>query len=141
MKPAQKITLAVLLLLFAAAKVAMLLWWQSRQPEVHTLSCNPAAEGCRFDGGAQLKLMGVGGNEQPFAVSVSGLPLDTQAVSLSFSMRDMDMGFNRFDLQHKGQGVWRGEQLRLPVCSLSRHDWIAEWTVDGKRYQADFQTQ
>lgn len=141
MKPAQKIMLAGLLLLFAAAKVAMLLWWQSRQPEVQTLSCNPAAEGCRFGAGAQLKLIGVGRHDQAFAVAAAGLPSDTQTVSLSFSMRGMDMGFNRFDLQHQGQGVWRGEGLRLPVCSLSRRDWIAEWTVDGKRYQADFQTQ
>ncbi|UOP04963.1 hypothetical protein [Conchiformibius kuhniae] len=140
MKPAQKITLAVLLLLFAAVKILLLLWWQGKQSTVHALPCNPAAEGCRFDGTAHLRLTGADPH-RPFAATVSGLPPHTQSVSLSFAMRGMDMGFNRFDLHRDPNGIWRNDTLRLPVCSLSRHDWIAEWTVDGKRYQADFQTQ
>lgn len=140
MKPAHKLTLAVLLLLFAAAKVALLLWWQQSQPTAAELDCRPEQAACPFDGTARLQLLGVGGHRTPFTVRIDGLPENVRQVSASFEMRDMDMGFNRFDLKKQNNGTWQAEAVRLPVCTAARHDWRVRWRVDGREYTAPFQT-
>ena len=64
---------------------------------------------------------------QPFKVLLeTDLPVST--VELDFTMQGMDMGINRFGMQQQADGRWQGEMI-LPVCSLSRNDWIVELRV------------
>lgn len=77
----------------------------------------------------------------PFLVSLSVLqPANWQprAVSVSFSMPGMDMGFNTHQLEYVDE-IWQA-QVVLPVCSLSRNDWhlsVALQTEDVQ-YQSEF---
>jgi hypothetical protein len=61
-----------------------------------------------------------------------------QAVSVSFSMPGMDMGFNTHQLQ-RVDDAWQA-QVVLPVCTLSRNDWHLSVVVQGEasRYQSEF---
>jgi hypothetical protein len=66
---------------------------------------------------------------QPFPVSVytdSDAPVD--AVMVTFLMRGMDMGLNRYRLQGDAQAGWTG-RVTLPVCVSGRSDWIAEFEL------------
>lgn len=137
------ILLAILLLIFATLKVSLVMWWQKNQLTHTTVaqSCDVTHSGCEFQAGQTLKLIGVGNNKTPFAAQITGLPEHTQSVTLSFAMKDMDMGFNRFELHKQHDGSWKIEQIYLPLCSENRHDWQVKWQVDGQSFQADFQTQ
>jgi len=63
---------------------------------------------------------------KPFSVILDGN--DIEAATLSFSMRDMDMGVNRFIMNNTKDSSWE-TQAMLPVCTASRNDWIAELIV------------
>lgn len=62
-----------------------------------------------------------------------------ERVAVSFTMTDMDMGFNRFELrQTAADGTWQGQAL-LPVCSAGRRDWRVTVDVAGDRaYVGEF---
>lgn len=75
---------------------------------------------------------------QPFPLSVhisSDEPVDT--VMVTFLMRGMDMGLNRYRLEGDARGGWRGS-VTLPVCVSGRSDWIAafELATASRSYQA-----
>ena len=122
---------AGLLLAFAALKVAMLGWWQSRQPEngAATVQCDVLAQGC---------LTSV---KSAFAIEAAGVPSDVQSLSASFRMDGMEMGFNRFDLVKQADGSWRADKVYLPLCTAGRHDWVVVWQADGAAFQAAFKTE
>lgn len=64
---------------------------------------------------------------QPFPVSVrtaGGQPVET--VMLTFFMRGMDMGLNRYRMRDDAGSGWRAE-VTLPICVSGRSDWIAEF--------------
>lgn len=139
----QKLTIAGCLIAFAIIKIALLWLWQQQEnaPSAAIVQCNVAQEGCEFEAGQRLQLIGVGNNKTPFAAKLTGLPESVQSVSLSFSMRDMEMGFNRFELKKQADSSWQIAAIHLPLCSSNRHDWLVNWQIDGKNYQAPFQTQ
>ncbi|MDO4878614.1 MAG: hypothetical protein Q3966_04870 [Neisseria sp.] len=125
----------VLLMIFAVLKVWAVLWWQGKQPKVsETAACDVAA-GCRLANGAVVAFGGKVGLKTPFEVVVR--EVSAQSISVSFTMRDMDMGFNRFDLRQEG-GVWKADGVRLPFCTEARHDFLADITIDGKVYRVPF---
>lgn len=132
--------IAVVLLLLIGGK-----WYYSvlrpTLPTSYVANCNITTEGCMFNQTAKIQLIGVGNNKTPFKVRIEYLPEQTQQVSVSFKMRDMDMGFNRFDLNRLGQGTWEINSVYLPLCRNERHDWIIEWTIDSQIWTADFQTK
>lgn len=136
--------IGLLLLLFAAIKLLLLWWWQNHRPQTAATDqtlCRPAApQGCTFSGSQTLYLQGVGHNKTPFTVIFDHLPAQTQAVSVSFDMQDMDMGFNRFDLTQTAPGQWRIDKVHLPLCTAKQHNWIITWQIDGQSYSATFQT-
>lgn len=138
---AQKIGMAVALLVFAAIKITLLFWWQQQQTPAQRLSlaCD-VKQSCEFVAGQSLQLIGVGNNQTPFAARINGLPEQVKKVSVSFDMRDMDMGFNRFDLQKQPDGSWYAAPIYLPLCRNNRHDWLIRWQVDEREYQAEFTT-
>lgn len=136
------IILAVGLLVFAAIKIAMLLWWQGNQKPVQSMDCQISQMACPFGNqGASMQLVGVGDNKTPFTIRAANVPPNVREIHASFTMRDMDMGFNRFVLEKQADGVWLAQGVRLPLCTQSRHDWIMTWQVDGQHFQAAFQTR
>lgn len=138
---AKWLILGIMLLIFAAVKIALLFWWQAQQtPSQHT-DCQPHQHACPFAQGATLQLLGVDKHNTPFRIRVHNAPAQTQNISVSFSMRDMDMGFNRFDLQKQSDGTWQLDNVRLPLCTAARHDWQIQWKMDEQHFQAAFQTQ
>jgi len=61
----------------------------------------------------------------PFVVEVITDYSDVDQVNIKFFMSDMDMGINDFLLDNVSKYKWAGKVI-LPVCSLSRNDWITE---------------
>ena len=126
---------AVLLLVFAAAKLAGLYWWQQQQPAAESLAWRyrprlHAANGaCCAYAGCELK--------RRLSITLSGSGAE-KAVSVSFSMRDMDMGFNRYGLHRQADGGWLAQNVRLPLCTEARHDFLADISVDGQVYRVPF---
>lgn len=127
---------AVLLLVFAAAKLAGLYWWQQKQPAAESLACD-IGRGCTLPNGAVLRFTPAADLKTPFDIALSGSGAE-KAVSVSFSMRDMDMGFNRYDLHRQADGGWLAQSVRLPLCTEARHDFLADVSVDGQVYRVPF---
>ncbi len=64
----------------------------------------------------------------PVRVHLTGTQApEVEKVMISFTMLNMDMGFNRFDLRQQAETAWEGQAI-LPVCSMGRRDWRV--TVD-----------
>lgn len=134
--PRKLIYAAALLLLFAAVKLAALYWWTEKQPVAEEVACDLAA-GCTLPDGALLRFAPAAALQKPFDIVLDGAD-GARGVSVSFSMRDMDMGFNRYDLHRDAAGVWRAQNVRLPLCTEARHDFLTDVAVDGKVYRVPF---
>ena len=59
-------------------------------------------------------------------------------VSISFSMKNMDMGFNRYNLAQQSPQSWQALQIRLPFCVEGRHVYTADITVGKQTFQTAF---
>lgn len=140
--PKQWIVIAVLLIMFAMIKVFLWQYYQQQNSSLTSLEsdCDVAGQGCVFADGAKLQLIGVGNNQTPFQARAENVPEQTQTFIASFKMRDMDMGFNRFEFQPMGNGVWVVNPIYLPLCHSNRHDWVIEWQMDEQSFHAEFQT-
>ena len=139
----QKIALACGLLLFALLKVAAAYWWQQRQnaPAVQAqAACNVTDGGCPFLDGATLHLIGVGNAKTPFTIEARHVPPHVQSIRASFQMKNMEMGFNRFELQKMDEATWRVSSVYLPLCVQGRNDWQIDWQADEQSFSAEFQT-
>lgn len=139
----QKIALACGLLLFALLKVAAAYWWQQRQnaPAVQAqAACNVTDGGCPFLDGATLHLIGVGNAKTPFTIEARHVPPHVQSIRASFQMKNMEMGFNRFELQKMDETTWRVSSVYLPLCVQGRNDWQIDWQADEQSFSAEFQT-
>lgn len=137
----QKIILALLLLIFAVAKITALWWWQRQQPVVAdpiTAAACHIRQGCTLANGARVYFGPQGSAKAPFDILVERLPDQVQQVAVSFSMRGMDMGFNRYALQKQPDGSWQGRQIRLPVCVDERNDYLADIIIDNQPYTIPF---
>lgn len=53
-------------------------------------------------------------------------------VQAEFAMQGMEMGLNRYRLEHQANGEWQG-RVTLPVCVSGRRDWLLVLEVDGER--------
>lgn len=124
----------LLLLLFAALKLAALYWWSSKQEaQGQAVACDIVA-GCTLPDGSTLSFTPPG-LKTPFDVT---LRTEAHEAALSFTMRDMDMGFNRYDLKPQQAGILGAEGVRLPYCTTDRRDFIAEIRLNGRVYQIPF---
>lgn len=130
---------AVLLILFAAAKLLLLDWWQKQQPQAHQTECN-LVQGCTLPDGTHIRATPIG-THTPFDITVQNAPPQTQQISVSFSMKNMDMGFNRYNLTRTAPQTWQAARIRLPVCIENRRDYTADINIDGKTYQTGFTAQ
>jgi len=72
---------------------------------------------------------------RPFRLQVE-VPA-ARELHVSFAMRGMQMGLNRYRLLSAGDGLWKAE-VTLPVCASGRGDWLMTLDVDGRLYQLPF---
>lgn len=127
-----------LLLVFAAVKLAALyVWQQNRQAAVTPVACD-VRKGCALPGGGRLKFSEPLAARAPFEIELAGLGGGEQSVYVSFSMKDMDMGFNRYDLKKQPDGTWRAQNVRLPLCAEGRHDYLADIHIGARVFQTGF---
>jgi len=97
----------------------------SSEPEVNISLCDPTKNTCEFKYKKalfQLEFQGVPSGLVPFNVIVKSKTALPEAIELSFDMEGMDMGYNKHNLKKKDSD-WSAKVI-LPVCSLSRNDWL-----------------
>ncbi len=100
-------------------------------------TCNPAGKTCMAKDAALTLTLRLGDPTQPltaFPVQVDLGGKDAskaEKVTVSFTMLDMDMGFNHFNLRQQADKTWRGQAI-LPVCSAGRRDWQVTVAVTGE---------
>lgn len=130
---------AVLLIVFAAAKLLLLDWWQRQQSKANVVECN-LTQGCVLPDGSKVRVTSINTHE-PFDIVVENVPKNTGAVSISFSMKNMDMGFNRYNLTQQSPQSWQAAQIRLPFCVEGRHDYTADITIGKQTFQTAFSAE
>ena len=94
--------------------------------------------GCTLPNGVYVKFGGTGAAKQPFDVELKNVPAAVGETGISFSMKGMDMGFNRFEFAQRGGGVWTAEQIRLPFCVENRRDYLADIYIGSEVFQVEF---
>ena len=100
----RKLLLAALLLIaFAAFKLVLLQWWQSQQPQVAAVQCD-LTEGCTLPDGSRVRATSVS-TKEPFDIYIEHTPSGTEQVSISFSMKNMDMDSTAMRLSGSRQGI------------------------------------
>lgn len=98
---------------------------------VGPLNCEPATRPCAAVLGDTQLLLRFDRPPEPLEPFIAELqlmgewPAPPASLVLSFQMRGMDMGLNRFALEPTADRRWRGEVL-LPVCSTGRRDWLVD---------------
>jgi len=129
--------IAVLLIAFALLKGG-LIWWYlhyKNQPEAPiTVSCPNLQAGCQLPDGSLLRLDRVPQAATPFGLTLS--QLDGKPPAIAFSMRDMDMGFNRYRFVDGGDH-WQA-RVTLPACVSGSPDWLLDLHQDGHIYRIAF---
>ncbi|MDO5686227.1 MAG: hypothetical protein Q4G42_02370 [Neisseria sp.] len=138
----QWLLMAAALLVFAALKIAMVYWYAERDPAPQAVTdeaCD-VRRGCKLPNGATLRTFGKLHPKTPFRMRLLNAPAATQSVYVEFSMKDMDMGFNRYkllppDADHEH---WYADTVRLPVCVVARKDYLLDIYLDGVGYQIAF---
>ena len=127
---------AFLLLAFAGLKLVLLNYWQTQRPQIEDTVCDLSA-GCRLPDGSVARATPIA-TGAPFDITLENVPSETSSVSVSFSMKNMDMGFNRYTFESLGGGRWQAANLRLPLCVEGRRDFIAEITIGSHTFQTAF---
>ena len=91
-------------------------------------ACNPMGKICTVSDATSTITLRLGDSIQPLTpfpvlISLAGkAATKVNKVTVYFTMANMDMGINSFDLSQQGDGAWQGQAL-LPVCSMRRRDW------------------
>lgn len=134
------IIVGVLLLVFAAVKLIALDWWQQQQPQAQQAECQ-VTQGCTLPNGVYVKFSDKVEAKKPFDIVLRNVPETAQEITVSFSMKDMDMGFNRFNIRRQDDGTWAAKQIRLPMCVENRHDYLADINIDGEVFQTAFSAE
>lgn len=136
----RKLLLAALLLTaFAAFKLVLLQWWQAQQPQqpqAVAAQCD-LTEGCTLPDGSRVRAAAVS-TKKLFDIYIEHAPAGTEQVSISFSMKNMDMGFNRYMFERQPSGTWQAARIRLPVCVEGRRDFTADITIGSRTFQTAF---
>lgn len=131
-------------LLVIVALAALAIWGvlqQSSPKAAQPIVCLDPVAGCTFvhkGMPANLRFSSQPEALRPFLFSLASPNLHT--ASVSFQMSGMNMGFNRYDLKLGSDGRWAAS-ITLPVCTVSRVDWIAELNLDGQLYSLTFTTR
>lgn len=125
------------------AMIGLALWMNGNRreqtPPVPAV-CGDLVKGCALSGEGRFR---VGVDQaikplKPFQLWVDA-PGATSAEA-SFTMEDMDMGFNIYRLRADREGVFR-ITATLPVCVSGQRKWIMTLTIDGQRWNVPFVTE
>ncbi|MEN8763094.1 MAG: hypothetical protein ABF290_11730 [Thiogranum sp.] len=66
---------------------------------------------------------------QPFPIHLQlAGQQQADAVTVAFSMQDMDMGSNRYRLLADASAGWNAD-ITLPICMSGRTDWVADFEL------------
>lgn len=143
---------AVLLLIIVSAIALLInlretgsLWSGGRDSEVRTLQqvdmmtslgCDAAQEACVVIAGDFVVRVQLGPGVvplQPFdmVLTTQGGAAKIDDITVAFTMRDMDMGQNRYRLQQESPGRWV-VQATLPICTRQRTDWLAQVEITAQ---------
>ncbi len=140
----QVILIGIILLLFASLKILTIWYWQktktSTEPMVPFSTQCDIRQSCTLPNGVALRFAGTINSKTPFSIVAKNVPVDAKDVHISFSMKDMDMGFNRFKLLPKEGTTWAIEKVRLPVCILDSKEYIAQISIGQDNYEIPFVT-
>jgi hypothetical protein len=140
--PAKKSTTVIIgLLIFIIAvplTIGIVLWHNSRINALSTLSNCNVRTGCILPGGAVIQFIPPADITKPFDINMHNVPASVQRISIHFTMRNMDLGFNRTDFKPQGQGIWTAHHAVLPVCVDERNDFLGDLTLDGRHYNIVF---
>ncbi len=123
-------------------------WFQHNPPQAIILNadraCNPVGKLCTVSDAGLTITLRLGDSIQPLTafpvqVNLSGEGATTvKKVTVYFTMLNMNMGFNRFDLSQQADKTWQGKAL-LPVCSTGRRDWrVTVEAASDKPYVGEF---
>ena len=137
----KRLVVPILIIVALAALALWGAWQKAPRQEAQTLACADPVAGCAFMHGgmpATLRFSTQPEALKPFVLSIASPNL--RKASVSFQMVGMDMGFNRYDLRPAAGGNWTAS-VTLPVCTVSRVDWIAELELDGRLYIVAFTTR
>ncbi len=124
------LALGLPLLIVAAAAVVVWRDAETPPPVAIDLPCPTPATGCTARIGDRSVTVGLDDKLkalQPFQVWVKA-PGAGQ-VQASFTMLDMNMGFNLYTLRPDKDGVFRA-QVTLPACVSGRREWVMTVDID-----------
>ncbi len=133
--------LAPLAILLVLAAVVYLNPGEKPSGPVQRLACQDLSASCTGHLDGRTVTMGVEGALkalQPFGLWVRAN--GATRVQASFTMEDMDMGFNLYTLRRDQTGVFRA-RVTLPVCVSGRRDWLMTLDIDGRRIAVPFVTE
>jgi hypothetical protein len=127
-----------LLLVVALVAIAVAGWWLKRPAEALAVPCADPLAGCSFSHAGMPASVRFSMQPVPLeAFELSVTAPGAARVSAEFQMVGMDMGFNRYDLHPRADGVF-ASKVTLPICVSGRHDWLLYLEVDGSRYAVPF---
>ena len=143
------ITVLFLLGILGSVHYPLLNHWLQRNPAHATVlnadpACNPVGGLCTAGDATLTVTLGLGDSIQPlteFPVEVNLIGREAakvDKVAVNFSMSNMDIGFNRFDLSQQADKTWQGHAI-LPVCSMGRREWrVTVEVVSDTTYLTEF---
>lgn len=127
---------AVVIVAFIVAKViAIAAFGEVKDEQALTAPMLPCQleQGCQLGVDATVKAQEKLRLNEPFHIELhTNEPID--AVSVSFSMVDMEIGYNRYKLVSTDGKTWTAK-ISLPICTLNRADYIATWRMGDKKFQ------
>ena len=112
--------------------------WYRAENKVTTIECSNPLQGCQFQLGQQavhVSFIDPPSGLHPFTVRVT--TANAKSVYAYFTMRDMEMGYNRYRLTQQQPQLWQARVV-LPVCVTGRHDWLLTLDIDGKKVAIPF---
>ena len=110
-------------------------WVNAPAPPPPTQTCLNLHQGCRIQwpqgGYAEVRVDQMPRPLQPFSLKVvTDRPQHNLAAS--FTMLNMEMGFNRYPLTSADGQHWQGT-ITLPVCTAGHADWRLTLTTDQEQ--------
>lgn len=112
--------------------------WPQKPNPISTLSCINPLQGCQIELERQpvhIQFIEPPSGLHPFTLRVT--TPKASRISATFSMRDMDMGSNRYILVRNAPETWQAKVV-LPVCVSGRHDWLLTLDIDGNHILMPF---
>jgi hypothetical protein len=136
----KRFAVPVLVIVALAALAIWGAWQKEPRQAAQAIICADPVAGCSFvHRGMPARLQF---SVQPQALKPFTLQLESpilRKASVSFRMADMDMGFNLYQPRPGPDSRWT-VSVTLPVCTVSRVDWIAQLNLDDRLYELSFTT-